>query len=902
MTTWRLRTSLSLLLVASTAVTFTLVGSVILLYRIPVINNEAEVSVQAEASEKARLLEFYLTGVEAQLHPVAEIADNGTPKILQPLLEAIVKDGDPFLGVYLVDGNGIIRAAAFAEQKYLRAHSVIGADLSRTPLFANLTERTSQWSDKYLSASSGKIVIGVGYRHHQWRVIAELAPETLRDSVAAIAGSSLDAQLIVDQNGEWIADNQKQAPRRENLGADPVVKAALESPGSVSRVAGEKQDSFVGSARPLSLGWVFIVTRPAGLDNPDIHRTVALLGFGFVGALLVGLLIAPWWARSLSAPMQRLIRRTHCLAAGDYSDSTREMSHIVELNELDKDLRLMTDAIRERETSLARSEERLRATIENPPAVAIQWFDRDGICRYWNPASTNIYGYTETETVGRSLSDLIYTQEQQQEFVSLIREIERTGRPVPAIELQLRHKDGYPIVVLCSIFAIPGPAGDQQFVCLDIDITERKRAADSVQASKQELEFIFNASPVPMSVCDMDRGARITKVNDAWVRQFGRKPADVYGKTGLDIDLYLNPADRETFFGAFAHNNKTFDDMECWFKHADGTPILCRVSARIIEVSGQRLMVAASEDITTLRNMATELRQMNEELEARVIQRTAAWSEANAELELALVHLEQAQDELIRSEKQAALGRMVAAVAHELNTPIGNGLMAMSTLEAHQKEFKEAMSETLKRSQLEAFVGNVGTAAEIGVHNLRRAAHLISSFKQVAVDQTSSQRRKFDLKQLIEELLTALQPMISRSGNQVTANIPPGIKLDSHPGSLDQVLSNLIENAFIHAFGKQPGGLVSIVAETTAAGRVRLLITDNGCGIPPENLSRIFDPFFTTRLGQGGSGLGLNIVQNIVNSILGGDIEAESSPGNGTRFTLTLPVAAPQQARGEESA
>lgn len=103
-----------------------------------------------------------------------------------------------------MNGNGIIRAAAFAEQKYLRAHSVIGADLSRTPLFANLTERTSQWSDKYLSASSGKIVIGVGYRHHQWRVIAELAPETLRDSVAAIAGSSLDAQLIVDQNGSGL--------------------------------------------------------------------------------------------------------------------------------------------------------------------------------------------------------------------------------------------------------------------------------------------------------------------------------------------------------------------------------------------------------------------------------------------------------------------------------------------------------------------------------------------------------------------------------------------------------------------------------------------------------------------------------------------------------------------------
>jgi C4-dicarboxylate-specific signal transduction histidine kinase len=298
--------------------------------------------------------------------------------------------------------------------------------------------------------------------------------------------------------------------------------------------------------------------------------------------------------------------------------------------------------------------------------------------------------------------------------------------------------------------------------------------------------------------------------------------------------------------------------------------------------------------------MQIELQSVNEELEARVVQRTAALTSTNAELADTLQHLKQAQNELVRSEKLAALGRLVAGIAHELNTPIGNGLMAVSTLEAHQHEFKDTMAAGLKRSTLDAFVENVGLAAQIATRNLNRAAELVASFKQVAADQTSSQRRSFNLKQVIDEMLVAMRPTLSRSTHRVETDVPDHLVLDSFPGPLGQVLGNMIDNAIRHGFDQREGGLISITAHRSGDNQVTLLVTDDGAGIAAEHLPRIFDPFFTTRLGQGGSGLGLNIVHNIVTSMLGGSIEAASPQGKGATFVLVLPTRAPEQSAVQE--
>lgn len=293
-----------------------------------------------------------------------------------------------------------------------------------------------------------------------------------------------------------------------------------------------------------------------------------------------------------------------------------------------------------------------------------------------------------------------------------------------------------------------------------------------------------------------------------------------------------------------------------------------------------------------------QLRLLNTELENRVTQRTADLSQANHELSETLDTLRCTQRELVRTEKLAALGELVAGIAHELNTPIGNGLMAASALHDKVREFQKAIQEGLRRSTLDHFVAYAETAADITTRNLHRAAELVTSFKQVAVDQTSSQRRTFDLKEVINEILLTLHPMLKRTPHQVMMEIPDGLWLDSYPGPLGQTLANLINNAVLHAFDEGESGVIRIMAASAGEGQIRVQVSDNGKGIPSTLQERIFNPFVTTKMGQGGTGLGLHIAHNIVTHLLGGKLIVCSDEGQGSEFIMLLPEQAPRTVSG----
>ena len=317
----------------------------------------------------------------------------------------------------------------------------------------------------------------------------------------------------------------------------------------------------------------------------------------------------------------------------------------------------------------------------------------------------------------------------------------------------------------------------------------------------------------------------------------------------------------------------------------------------------------ASALIGSIRQMAdavrqreVDLRDLNAELEARVQARTEDLEMANAELSAAMNTLEQAQDELVRSEKMAALGSLVAGVAHELNTPIGNSLMVASTLQERTDEFESGIENGLTRTALNRQLSTSREAAASLVRNLQRAGELIASFKQVAVDQTTSARRRFALDEVVHEIILTLSPALKKMPWKIESDVPTGIWLESYPGPLGQVLTNLINNAVLHAFDGLSVGMIRVGARSLDESSMQLTLSDDGNGILPEHLPRIFDPFFTTRMGRGGTGLGLSICHNIVENILGGRVNVASTPGQGTVFTLTLPLVAPVGPDDEEGA
>lgn len=250
------------------------------------------------------------------------------------------------------------------------------------------------------------------------------------------------------------------------------------------------------------------------------------------------------------------------------------------------------------------------------------------------------------------------------------------------------------------------------------------------------------------------------------------------------------------------------------------------------------------------------------------------------------------QAEIVKAEKMAALGSLVAGVSHELNTPVGNGLMAVSTLSEDLRSFRGKMQQGLKRSVLDEFLHSVETGADLAMRNLQRAAELVSSFKQVAADRASSQRRRFQLHQLAHETQLTLHPMLKRANCQVTVDVPETLWMDSFPGPLGQVIANLIENAARHGLDGG-GGVITLSARPASDGMVTISVADRGRGIAAELHQHVFEPFYTTRLGQGGSGLGLHIAHNIVYQILGGSMELTSAAGQGARFDVTVPLSAP---------
>ena len=288
------------------------------------------------------------------------------------------------------------------------------------------------------------------------------------------------------------------------------------------------------------------------------------------------------------------------------------------------------------------------------------------------------------------------------------------------------------------------------------------------------------------------------------------------------------------------------------------------------------------------------LADANEHLEQRVAERTYS-------LETALVSLQRAQEEIIQTEKLASLGRVVAGVAHELNTPIGNALVVATTIAAHLQTLqKEINSGTLRRSTLSLVTEQSLEGIAIFVGNVQRAAHLISNFKQVAIDQTSDQRRVFDLAQVSADVLSMVGPAIRKANCELVTDMEPGVQCDSFPGAYGQVLSNLVMNAALHGYPDGTGGRIHIRTQRVSPDEVSLTVSDEGQGMTDEVRQRIFDPFFTTRLGAGGSGLGMNIVHGIVTRALDGAVTVKSAPGQGAEVTVRFARVALQHARAAQ--
>ncbi|MFZ6815808.1 PAS domain-containing sensor histidine kinase [Undibacterium sp. Rencai35W] len=533
------------------------------------------------------------------------------------------------------------------------------------------------------------------------------------------------------------------------------------------------------------------------------------------------------------------------------------------------------------EIALQNSEATYRTLIDHAPEAILVLDVVQNRFVEANRHAAKLFGYSQLELLNlnaRQLSSVL--QEDGQDAAEVIRGHVASALSGQDVRFEWLCKNAGGASVPCEIqlIKLPGKQEAQLVRCSIHDITERNAAKLAILRERNFLETLLEAMPIPIFY--KDREGRYLGFNDAFLSMMHLRRDDIIHKKLEDwVDQERLAFYREKDLQLYGTQEKQIFQRRINETSSDPRYVIFHRAVfknQLGEVDG---MIGAILDITELENTKIALENLNQVLEHRVLERTE--------------ELQQAMEHLVQSEKLAALGNLVAGIAHELNTPIGNIVTVASTLKDESTAFLTQLnSGQLRRSEAIHSAELMKQAGTMIEHNAIRSAKLISDFKQVAVDQSSARRRLFDLEATINEVMTTLMPMLKRTSHHVDIQIREKIQLDSYPGPIEQIITNLISNSLLHGFDRTENGKITISAHTFD-NEILLDYRDNGQGMGADTLAHLFDPFFTTKLGQGGSGLGLYIVYNLVTGVLGGRITVNSSPDAGAHFAIVLPQSAP---------
>jgi PAS domain S-box-containing protein len=496
-----------------------------------------------------------------------------------------------------------------------------------------------------------------------------------------------------------------------------------------------------------------------------------------------------------------------------------------------------------------------------------------------NPALARMMGYDTPQELIEGVTDVAKAIYLDPSLRSEYQERMARDGMVREFEYQVRQRDGTVLWLSDSATTVRDEAGNVvRYEGVVRDITNQKRAEDEVAEGRRRLQEVIDTVPAVINLKDMQM--RYVLMNRYMANIFNIEPEDAIGRTTTDIMSRYGAQKTDENDRRVLDAGEELGFYEEEYIDSSGTMRQWLVNKLPLRGSDGNIkqIVTVALDIGERKRNELEMRKAKDAAEAT------------------LQHLRETQNSLIEAEKLAALGRLVAGVAHEVNNPVGISLTVASSLERKATVFAEEVARgDLRRSSLNEFVETSRSAASQLVGNLNRAAELIQSFKQVAADRSYSDQRTFNLSDLTDQVVMSLRPGIRKQNLTLKVECEQGLMMNSYPGPYGQVLTNLFLNSVAHAFPDGGAGEVNIKVRASGENHVEVLYSDNGCGMTPDIRRRAFDPFFTTRREEGGTGLGLHIVYSIVTSRLGGQIHLESEPGTGTRVQMILPRNAPAE-------
>jgi PAS domain S-box-containing protein len=518
-----------------------------------------------------------------------------------------------------------------------------------------------------------------------------------------------------------------------------------------------------------------------------------------------------------------------------------------------------------------------------------------GVIIFCNEALARALGYTAAELTGADYAQHVASDDRVAQLAR--RSARESGSmDTQSYEIHLVHRDGS-----IRLFEVSAGAvmyrGEPASIGTMRDITDAHAQQQRVAEAEERYRLALWGSGDELFDWDLVKGTLVPVTSELR----GAAGAAVAMPTVEGLRQFVHEDDLPAYVQAIA------DHLEGKTPHFEGSYRLRSKSggwkwklargmvvARDADGRPTRL-IGTQKDITKLKLAEQQLLDLTQELDSRVRQRTRELEEegvrlqaTNIQLTNAIDELRKMQSELIEAEKMASLGRLVAGVAHEVNTPLGVGMTAVSFLRSQLASAKAALAKSVPPERVEQLLAPLDSAAAMAETNMQRAANLIKSFKQVAVDQSTSTIRTIAVREYLDGILQSLHPALKKTRHKVVVECDPLVAVRSRPDALYQVISNLVMNSLTHAFPDGRDGTIRIAA-TLHERHLEIVYADDGIGMEPAVASRVFEPFFTTRRDHGGTGLGMHIAYNLVTQALGGRISCASTPGHGVRFEIVFP-------------
>jgi PAS domain S-box-containing protein len=666
---------------------------------------------------------------------------------------------------------------------------------------------------------------------------------------------------------------------------DEIAKLDKEVLGTEGRLIGRVTELL----RELS-------ARRGRVLSQDFARTLAeakwqSIVLGSAG-VLIGLFAALFVVRRTVRPLASIATSIRALAAGQKdasipaTDVNNEIGDIARAAEVFR--RTLDDADAAREAAVrALAEQRLaeesyRKLFEGS-VDGIYVTTPAGALLNANPALARMMGYETPEDLIGGIGDITHSIYVHPAARAQYQALMQRDGLVREFEYQVRARDGTVLWLSDSATVVRDEAGEViRYEGTVRDITDQKRAEDAIAEGRRMLQQVIDTVPAVINV--KDKQLRYVLMNRYMAGIFGIEPADAIGRTTTDLMSRYGAKKTDENDRRVLEAGRGLGFYEEEYLDSSGNLRQWLVNKLpLLDADGEiENIVTVALDIGERKRGELEMRKAKDAAEA------------------ALRNLRETQNSLIEAEKLAALGRLVAGVAHEVNNPVGISLTVASSLERKTALFAaEVARGDLRRSSLSEFLETSRDASSQLVANLNRAAELITSFKQVAADRNYSDQRTFDLGDLTEQVVMSLRPGLRKHNLTLNVDCQPNLTMNSYPGPYGQVLTNLFLNAVAHAFPDGKQGAVDIQVRESGKDNVEIIFSDNGCGMSLDVRRRAFDPFFTTRRDKGGTGLGLHIVYSIVTNRLGGRLDLDSEPGGGTRIQIILPRVAPLEQAAE---